>query len=153
MFVPGLSRVVDGAGIPRPLLTTGNTTVTNVRVDPFAALGDPVRRDLVVRLASGPARVVDLTAEHPISRPAISRHLRVLSESGLVEAEDRGRERHYRLRRDGFTALADWLAALEPRPRFDESVLDGLDLEVRRTTRDRSADRSAGQSDTTQETA
>lgn len=126
-------------------------------MDPFAALGEPVRRDLVVRLASGPARVVDLTADHPISRPAISRHLRVLSEAGLVEAEDRGRERHYRLRHDGFAALSDWLAALAPRPRFDESVLDGLDLEVRRTTRDRSAGQAAGQPadqpDTTQETA
>jgi DNA-binding transcriptional ArsR family regulator len=114
-----------------------------MRVDPFAALGDPVRRDLVVRLASGPARVVDLTAEHPISRPAISRHLRVLSEAGLVEAEDRGRERHYRLRRDGFTALADWLAALEaprtPRPPITESTFDGLELEVRRTGRARRA--------------
>ena len=118
-------------------------------MDPFAALGDPVRRDLVGRLARGPARVVDLTAEHPISRPAISRHLRVLAEAGIVEAEDRGRERHYRLRRDGLAVLADWLATLEPRPRFDESVLDGLDLEVRRTTRDRSAD----QPDTAEETA
>ena len=143
MFVPGLSRVVDAARIPRPLLTTSNTTVTNVRVDPFAALGDPVRRGLVTRLASGPARVVDLTAEHPISRPAISRHLRVLSEAGLVEAEDRGRERHYRLRRDGLAALADWLAALEatptPRPPITESTFDGLELEVRRTGRERRA--------------
>jgi DNA-binding transcriptional ArsR family regulator len=109
-------------------------------VDPFAALGDPVRRDLVVRLARGPARVVDLTADHPISRPAISRHLRVLAEAGLVEAEDHGRERHYRLRRDGLAVLADWLAALEaPRPRFTESAFDGLDLEVRRTGRERRA--------------
>lgn len=117
--------------------------VTNRRVDPFAALGDPVRRGLVVRLARGPARVVDLTADHPISRPAISRHLRVLAEAGLVEAEDHGRERHYRLRRDGLAAMADWLAALEapaaPRPRFTESAFDGLDLEVRRTGRERRA--------------
>jgi DNA-binding transcriptional ArsR family regulator len=115
-------------------------------VDPFAALGDPVRRDLVGRLARGPARVVDLTADHAISRPAISRHLRVLTEAGLVEAEDRGRERHYRLRRDGLAVLADWLAALEApeapaasRPRFTESAFDGLDLEVRRTGRERRA--------------
>ncbi|MCP3422897.1 ArsR/SmtB family transcription factor [Nocardioides pinisoli] len=112
-------------------------------MDPFAALGDPVRRDLVVRLAQGPARVVDLTADHAISRPAISRHLRVLAEAGLVEAEDRGRERHYRLRREGLAALGDWLAALEgsgaPRPRFTTSDFDGLDLEVRRTGRERRA--------------
>lgn len=109
-------------------------------MDPFAALADPVRRDLVVRLAGGPARVVDLAAEHRISRPAISRHLRVLSEAGLVAAEDRGRERHYRLERPGLSVVADWLAALAPRPPFDESAFDGLDLEVRRTTRERRAD-------------
>ena len=112
-------------------------------MDPFAALGDPVRRDLVARLAAGPARVVDLTADHVISRPAISRHLRVLAEAGLVEAEDRGRERHYRLRRDGLTVLTDWLAALEappaPQPPIAESAFDGLELEVRRTGRERRA--------------
>lgn len=106
-------------------------------MDPFVALADPVRRGLLVRLSRGPARVVDLTAEQSISRPAVSRHLRVLSEAGLVIAEDRGRERHYRLERDGLAVVTDWLATLEQRPRFDESVLDGLDLEVRRTGRDR----------------
>jgi DNA-binding transcriptional ArsR family regulator len=107
-------------------------------VDPFAALADPVRRDLVTRLAGGPARVVDLAAEHAISRPAISRHLRVLAEAGIVEAEDRGRERHYRLRRDGLAVLTDWLRALEaPQPPIPESAFDGLELEVRRTGRDR----------------
>ena len=106
-------------------------------MDPFVALADPVRRGLLVRLSRGPARVVDLTAEQSISRPAVSRHLRVLSEAGLVTAEDRGRERHYRLERDGLAFVTDWVATLEQRPRFDESVLDGLDLEVRRTGRDR----------------
>ena len=112
-------------------------------MDPFAALADPVRRDLVVRLARGAARVVDLTADHPISRPAISRHLKVLAQAGLVEAEDRGRERHYRLRRDGLAVLTDWLAVVEsagaPQPRFAESAFDGLELEVRRTGRERRA--------------
>ena len=106
-------------------------------MDPFAALADPVRRDLLVRLARGSARVVDLAADHAISRPAISRHLRVLAEAGLVHAEDRGRERHYRLDRTGLEVLTDWLATLEPQARFPESALDGLDLEVRRTTRER----------------
>jgi DNA-binding transcriptional ArsR family regulator len=111
-------------------------------VDPFAALGDPVRRDLVARLAGGPARVVDLAADHAISRPAISRHLRVLAEAGIVEAEDRGRERHYRLRHDGLAVLTDWLGALEapaaaPQPPIPEAAFAGLELEVRRTGRER----------------
>ena len=110
-------------------------------VDAFAALGDPVRRDLVARLAGGPARVVDLAADHAISRPAISRHLRVLAEAGIVEAEDRGRERHYRLRHHGLAVLTDWLGALEarvaPRPPIPEAAFAGLELEVRRTGRER----------------
>lgn len=106
-------------------------------MDPFAALADPVRRDLVVRLARGPARVVDLAAAHAISRPAISRHLRLLTEAGLVTAEDRGRERHYRLERSGLAPVADLLAALHPTPPIADDAFDGLELEVRRTGRDR----------------
>ena len=118
-------------------------------MDAFVALADPVRRELLARLAQGPARVVDLAADHDISRPAISRHLRVLGEAGLVTADDRGRERHYRLQRSGLEPVSDWLAALVPAPRFDESVLDGLDLEVRRTVRDR----ATSQTTATEETA
>ncbi|MFD4020989.1 ArsR/SmtB family transcription factor [Streptomyces sindenensis] len=109
-------------------------------MDPFVALADPVRRDLLRALASGPARVVDLAARHPISRPAVSKHLRVLTEAGLVTAEDRGRERHYMLARPGLApvrALLDELAG--HRPPIPESAFDALDLEVRRTVHDRRA--------------
>lgn len=110
-------------------------------MDAFEALADPVRRDLLVRLSRGAARVVDLAGEHDISRPAISRHLRLLSEVGLVSAEDRGRERHYRLEPDGLQPVADLLATLHPAPAppVSERMFDGLDLEVRRTGRDRRA--------------
>jgi len=118
----------------------------------FEALADPVRRDLLGRLAGGPVRVVDLAADHEISRPAISRHLRVLGEAGLVTAEDRGRERHYRLERSGLVPVSTWLAGLDPAPRFDESVLDGLDLEVRRTVRDHTTSRTT-ETTSTEETA
>jgi DNA-binding transcriptional ArsR family regulator len=121
-------------------------------MDAFAALADPVRRDLVVRLSRGSGRVVDLAADHAISRPAISRHLRLLAEAGLVVAEDRGRERHYRLERSGLDVVTGWLAGLDQPTRFAASALDGLDLEVRRTTRERSADRSTHPT-TTEETA
>lgn len=120
-------------------------------MDAFVALADPVRRELLGRLARGPGRVVDLAADHAISRPAISRHLRVLGEAGLVIADDRGRERHYRLERAGLAPVSAWLAGLDPSPRFDESALDGLELEVRRTVRDRSAEKPADT--TTEETA
>lgn len=122
-------------------------------MDAFAALADPVRRDLMARLGAGPARVVDLAAEHAISRPAISRHLRVLGDAGLVSAQDVGRERHYRIAPAGLAPVRDFLDGLAPAPRFAESVLDGLDLEVRRTTRERRG-RPAGTTSTpTEETA
>lgn len=127
-------------------------------MDAFVALADPVRRELLARLARGPERVVDLAADHAISRPAISRHLRVLGEAGLVTADDHGRERHYRLERSGLAPVSEWLAGLDAGldrgPRFDESVLDGLDLEVRRTVRER-ATQNAEHTETfpTEETA
>lgn len=105
-------------------------------MDPFLALADPVRRQLLRTLADGPARVVDLAALHPISRPAVSKHLRLLTECGLTSVEDRGRERHYRLSAPGLAPVQELLDDLRPRARFDETVLDGLDLEVHRTVRD-----------------
>ncbi len=106
-------------------------------MDPFPALADPVRRELLRTLARGPARVADLAAGRPISRPAVSKHLRVLVEGGLVSAQSRGRERHYSLVPTGMEPVRALLDDLRAPPRVDESVLDGLDLEVRRTTRDR----------------
>lgn len=107
-------------------------------MDVYGALADPVRRDLLRRLARGPARVVDLADAHPISRPAVSKHLRLLTEAGLATAEDRGRERHYRAVPAGLRpvqALLDELTG--PTPPIAERMLDGLDLEVRRTGRER----------------
>lgn len=106
-------------------------------MDVFAALADPVRRDLLRRLAEGPARVVDLASAHPISRPAISKHLRALGEVGLVVADDIGRERHYRLDRSGLAPVSALLAELAPAPPFTERAFDALELEVRRTGRER----------------
>jgi DNA-binding transcriptional ArsR family regulator len=126
-------------------------------VDVFDALADPVRRAILRRLAAGPARVVDLAAAHPISRPAISRHLRVLAETGLVHGQDHGRERHYHLVTGPLGDVRDLLATLDTaapglRPPVPESALDALETEVHRTVRDRR--RRPGAAPTTrQETA
>ncbi|MGZ5400429.1 MAG: ArsR/SmtB family transcription factor [Nocardioides sp.] len=106
-------------------------------MDSFTALADDVRRALLLRLAAGPGRVVDLAADHPISRPAVSRHLRVLEQAGLVTVEDRGRERHYALDRAGLVPVGQLLADLAGPVHLDPRLLDGLDLEVRRTVRER----------------
>ena len=115
-------------------------------MDVFGAIADPVRRDLLRALSGGSARVVDLAAGRGISRPAVSKHLRVLAQAGLVDAADLGRERHYRIRAEGLSAVADLLVELSAagaRPPVPAAALDALDLEVRRVGRDRRADLSA----------
>lgn len=106
-------------------------------MDTFAALADPVRRSLLCELASGARRVVDLAEGRPISRPAVSRHLRLLAEAGLVEAEDRGRERHYALRPAALRPVTRLIEQLTSPGLLTTNALDALDTEVRRVARDR----------------
>lgn len=121
-----------------------------MQVDAFSAVADPVRRGLLEQLArGGPARVVDLTAGRGISRPAVSRHLRLLGEAGLVTATDRGRERHYELTPGPLREVAGWAGALVRRPPVAAHELDALDLEVRRTVRQRTTETRAERSATT----
>ncbi|WP_143695016.1 metalloregulator ArsR/SmtB family transcription factor [Williamsia sp. 1135] len=114
----------------------------------FEAIADPVRRRILLTLVDGPTRVVDLCSNlsetQPISRPAVSRHLRVLAEAGLVIAEDKGRERHYRLEAQPIDEVRRFISDLTAgadtsnrRPPIPESALDALDTEVRRTVRQR----------------
>lgn len=115
-------------------------------MDVFDAIADPVRRAILTRLAAeGPTRVVDLAADHAVSRPAISRHLRVLTEAGLLEVEVGGRERRYHLLDDGLSPVRTWLSGLRvATPPVTADRLDALDLEVRRTTRESRTARGAG---------
>ena len=81
----------------------------------LAALADPTRRQIVALLAGGEVTAGDLASRFPVSRPAVSRHLRVLRDAGLVVAEEVGREWQYRLDVDGLAALHEsWFAAFEP---------------------------------------
>ena len=105
-------------------------------MDVYEALADPLRRALLERLVRGPARVVDLTADHSVSRPAISRHLRLLSEAGLVSAASIGRERHYRLHTGPLLEVEGLIARLTPEPPIPESAFDALETEVHRRRRE-----------------
>ena len=105
-------------------------------VDVFGALADPVRRSLLAELAAGPRRVVDLAADQPISRPAVSKHLRLLLEAGAATVADRGRERYYALDRSSLAPVTAYVAGLVVRP-VPEQALDALETEVRRTSRER----------------
>ena len=73
------------------------------------ALGDPTRLAIVERLTDGPSAVVDLARELPVSRPAVSQHLRVLKEAGLVIDQAVGNRRIYRVDPDGLAGVRDQL--------------------------------------------
>ena len=85
------------------------TTYQNDRVDGFTALGDPTRRAIFERLAGGPWAVGQLASELPVSRPAVSQHLRVLKEAGLVTDRRDGNRRLYEVDPEGVGAMRDYL--------------------------------------------
>ena len=77
--------------------------------DPFDALADGNRREILRLLGEHERAVNELVAELPISRPAVSRHLRLLAESGLVTEERRGTRRIFRLHEQGLEAVQSYL--------------------------------------------
>ena len=77
--------------------------------DVWNVLGDPTRRTIVEHLAGQPLAVVEIAARLPVSRPAVSQHLKVLKDTGLVSEETVGRRHVYRLNPAGVSALRDQL--------------------------------------------
>jgi DNA-binding transcriptional ArsR family regulator len=75
----------------------------------MSALGDPTRRDIFERLALGPRAVGELARDLPVSRPAVSQHLKVLKEAGLVTDRQAGNRRLYQLNPEGIAALRAYL--------------------------------------------
>jgi DNA-binding transcriptional ArsR family regulator len=84
-------------------------TAPHLAGDPFEALGDPNRRAIVELLGSGGRSVREIADALPISRPAVSRHLRLLKDAGLVVEEPRGTRRIYRLQVEGVEAVQRYL--------------------------------------------
>jgi DNA-binding transcriptional ArsR family regulator len=79
--------------------------VVTYRADGWNALGDPTRREIFERLADRPRAVGELAGELPVSRPAVSQHLKVLKDAGLVVDRAAGNRRIYQLDPDGVDAL------------------------------------------------
>jgi DNA-binding transcriptional ArsR family regulator len=100
-----------------------------------AAIADPVRREILVMLRGGRLSAGQIAGNFQISRPAVSRHLRVLRQSGLVRDELVGRQRLYELDAGRFDELAAWLAQFV-RPSGWEHRFDALETEVYRTRRE-----------------
>jgi DNA-binding transcriptional ArsR family regulator len=100
--------------------------------DGWEVLGDPTRRAIVVCLAERPRAVVELAEELPISRPAVSQHLKVLKSAGLVSEHPQGTRRVYRLNPAGVAALRDQLET------FWNRALDGYQGVVEQPTEETS---------------
>ena len=75
------------------------------------ALGNSVRRDILVVLRDRPLAVHEIAERFPVSRPAISRHVRLLEEAGLVEATRQGRQSVYSVRLQGFSTVREFIDA------------------------------------------
>lgn len=110
-------------------------------MDVFTAVADPARREVLSALARGDLSAGELALLFPVSRPAVSRHLRVLREAGLVRDELVGRRRVYRLEVDGLVPVMAWLTTLAGGAPSGfggwPGRLDALETEVRRTRRER----------------
>jgi DNA-binding transcriptional ArsR family regulator len=93
----------------------------------LAVLADPTRRKVLERLRGGPRAVNAIAAGMPVSRPAVSQHLKILKEAGLVEERSEGVRRIYSVRREGFAGLRAWLDS------FWIDALDAFKLEAERS--------------------
>ena len=77
--------------------------------DPFKALAHPIRRGIVENLAAGPATVAEATGGFGVSKPAISKHLKVLEDTGVVRREVEGRSHRLSLELDALREAAEWM--------------------------------------------
>ncbi len=96
----------------------------------FSALADPTRRAILARLASGAATVGEIAEPFDMSLPAVSRHLRVLTDAGLIERHTEAQWRRCELRGEGLRAAADWIDEYR---RFWEQQFDRLEAFLERT--------------------
>lgn len=95
----------------------------------FEALADPTRRRIVELVSEGERSAGEIADAFAISRPGVSKHLRVLREHGVIRARGEGTRRLYSLAGDGLTEMDDWLQ------RFWTNRLDALETELRRGRR------------------
>ncbi|MEP1201111.1 ArsR/SmtB family transcription factor [Tateyamaria sp.] len=94
--------------------------------DSLSALSDPTRRKVFEAVATSPRSVSDLAQALPVSRPAVSQHLKVLSDAGLVQVKAQGTRRIYSLRAEGLRDLRAYL------DQFWDAALAGFATEVQR---------------------
>ena len=98
----------------------------------FSALADPTRRDILERLAAGPASITELAKPYGISLPGVLKHIRILERADLVATEKRGRTRECRLGPADMDEANDWI---EHQRALWERRFDRLDSYLARTTK------------------
>ncbi len=96
----------------------------------FGALADPTRRAILARLASGEATVMELAKPFEMTQPAISQHLKVLEDAGLIVQRIDGTKRPRRLAKAGIEAMDQWLAMLRKALEKNYDRLDGVLAEM-----------------------
>ena len=98
---------VPGAGL------SGGPAGAPAVTDAFGAIAHPVRRRILVELTAGPRAVRELAGGLPVSRPAVSQHLRLLLDLGIVSQERAGRENRYRLHPERLDEVRHWMSQLD----------------------------------------
>jgi len=83
------------------------------KLDVFQAIADPTRRAILILLAAQALPINALAENFDMSRPAVSKHVKVLHESGLIRIEESGRERYCMLNQNGFKEMTNWFAFFE----------------------------------------
>ncbi len=95
-----------------------------MRRDVFQAIADPTRREIINMLAYKSLNLNSVAEQFKISRPAVSKHIKILSECGLVTVKQKGRERYCEAKLDGLHEVSDWI---EKYRKFWEEKLDALE--------------------------
>jgi DNA-binding transcriptional ArsR family regulator len=80
------------------------------KIDPFQAIGDPSRRQILQLLSKNSLTINALAENFEMSRPAVSKHVKILYSAGFISIEDIGRERHCILKQEGFKELQQWIS-------------------------------------------
>jgi len=102
----------------------------------FSALADPTRRAILARLAQGEATVLELAKPFAMSQPAVSRHIKVLSDAGLITQRVQGTRRPCRLAPEALSEIDRWLAMLREALTRNYDRLDDLLAEMTKSTKE-----------------
>jgi len=100
--------------------------MTTPRLDAFQVIGDPSRRKMLTLLSEESLTINSIADNFDMSRPAVSKHVKILQEAGFISIRDIGRERYCTLKKDGFEELQGWLSYFDEFWKFKLKKLENL---------------------------